>query len=816
MIAIGLWVRTTTRRYLRATIFLVIVAGLSSAVVASSVQAARRSGDAVDRYFAQSRLFDTGISACPPGVDPDSFRSAEDYLEQCSVDDYLEYQRVLEALPAVEAAAVGTTDVVALLDETAPNGWGRIGLAQQSRTDGVAIVAGKPILVAGRVPEASAADEFVLGEAAARMAGIEAGDVVRIASWRQVDLDAGVDGRIPPQTEPIEGRVVGIVRFLDDLQPSQAGSIDGTALPSFLYMPPGWYDAHPEPAATYGGAAVVRLREGPGAVDEFGNSIDGVEGWLAVLFPLGDVDVPSIRRVVDTERRAVLVFAGIAGTATLCFVGLALVRQLRREFAEAATLAALGFTSRDLRVMAVCRTLVIAGPAALLAVIATIGLSWFVPVGLARNLEFDTGIRFDAVALGGVFVLVPLWCVVLAAIVAARVGRRSSVAAPVGPSRVTSTIGRRGAVPAAGISFTRGGSSRAAVGVTATAVAAIVAAGCLVGSLDRVLDQPERYGAWWDVAVGQYSNIEPFEEGVALLKEIPGVRTAAGFYNEEAVVDDVAVPMNASVDIIGRHTPVVASGRAPMAREEIALGRETAHRLDKGIGDEVTIGLNLAGTEPLETTATVVGIAVISNPISAQRAAGDGIYVSPSFLESLEVPFAPQSIAVEIDPRADRAATMSALTSAFSGSMRGAEAQADLANLARLRTVPWLVAALLAVLALTTVVHALVTIVHRHRGDLAVLAAMGLTPGQLRVVAAVTGSAIVGAGLVVGVPLGVVVGRVVWRALADEISIPSGPAHSWVVPAMVVGIGLLLGNIVTAFVSRRSSAQTTADALHVE
>ena len=238
--------------------------------------------------------------------------------------------------------------------------------------------------------------------------------------------------------------------------------------------------------------------------------------------------------------------------------------------------------------------------------------------------------------------------------------------------------------------------------------------------------------------------------------------------------------------------------------------------MGKRIGDEVTVQLDLTGTEPVETTAMVVGIAVISNPISAQRAAGDGIYVSSSFFESLQIPFAPQSIAVEIDPRADRTATMSALTSAFSGSMRGAEAQADLANLARLRTVPWLVAALLAVLALTTVVHALVIIVHRHRGDLAVLAAMGLTPRQLRVVAAVTGSAIVGAGLVVGVPAGVLVGRVVWRALADEISIPSGPVHSWLVPAIVVGVALVLGNVVTSFVSRRSSRLTTAAALHVE
>ena len=572
MIAIGLWVRTTTRRYARATIFLVIVAGLSSAVVAASVQAARRSAESVDRYFAESRLFDTGINVCPPGADPDSFRSAADYLEQCSIDDYIEYARVLASLPAVEAAAVGTIDVVALLDETASNGWGRLGLAFQSRTDGVAIIAGKPIIVAGRLPDPAAGDELTLGEAAARMAGIDAGDMVRIASWRQEDLDAGVDGRIPPQTEPIEGRVVGIVRFLDDVQPTQAGNIAGTVLPSFLYLPPGWHDAHPAPVATYGGAAAVRLRAGPGAVEEFGESIDGVEGWLADLFPIGDADVASIRRVVDTEQRAVLVFAAIAGIATLCFVGLALARQLRRELTEVTTLSALGFTSRDIRLMAVRRSLIVAGPAALLAATVTIGLSWFVPVGMARNLEFDIGVRFDAVVLAGVLVLLPLCGVALAMVVAARITRRSPLAALVSPSRLTNMVGRTRAVPAAGISFARGGSSRAAVGVAAAAVAAIVAAGCLVGSLDRVLDQPERYGAWWDVVVGQYSNNEPFEEGVALLQEVAGVRTAAGFFDEEAVVDGDVVPMTASIDLIGSHTPVVASGRAPVARNEVALG----------------------------------------------------------------------------------------------------------------------------------------------------------------------------------------------------------------------------------------------------
>jgi ABC-type antimicrobial peptide transport system permease subunit len=639
---------------------------------------------------------------------------------------------------------------------------------------------------------------------------------VRVVSWRQEDLDAGIDGRTPPQTEPVEARVVGVVRFLEDVQPVEAGNAAGTVLPSYLFLPPGWHAAHPEPLASYGASSFVRLRGGPAAIAAFREAGEGgLEGWAGAVFPVGDADIDAARRVVDTERRAVLVFAAIAAIATLAFVGLTASRQLRREFSDHRVLAALGFTRTDVLAAAAMRALVIALPAAVLAVAVTIAISPLGPLGLARHLEYERKVRVDLPVLVLLVVAIAVSAVALSAFVTTRLTRARRAPVRRRVSRFGTAAGVS-AVPSAGASFVRSSSSRAAIAVAAAAASALVAANCLVVSLDRVIDEPERYGAWWDVAVGQYSEASAFEHGVSLIGEIDSVRTAAGFYDEVAFVDGQEVAVNVALDIVGRHEPVVTTGRAPVRIDELAMGKETADRLDKEVGDTVELAMDVPGDERVTMTFTVVGIATMSNPINDQRSAGQGVYVSSVFFESLEIPFPPQSIAIEFDPDADRAAAMRAVTERFSGSMRLAEPQADVTNLARLRSVPWLVAALVAILALTTVVHALVVIVHRHRRDLAVLAALGLTRRQQRAATTVAGGLIVGAGLVMGVPVGLLLGRVVWRALADEIDIPSGPAHTWSVSALVLGLGLLVGYAVTTLVSRRALRMPTAEALRVE
>ena len=108
----------------------------------------------------------------------------------------------------------------------------------------------------------------------------------------------------------------------------------------------------------------------------------------------------------------------------------------------------------------------------------------------------------------------------------------------------------------------------------------------------------------------------------------------------------------------------------------------------------------------------------------------------------------------------------------FSGSIREATPQVDVRNLGHLRAVPWLISALIAILALATLIHALVTIVARNRTNLAVLAALGLTRGQRRAVGVFASAALVFVGIVVAIPFGLIVGNLIWRAVTRQNGLP--------------------------------------------
>ena len=76
-----------------------------------------------------------------------------------------------------------------------------------------------------------------------------------------------------------------------------------------------------------------------------------------------------------------------------------------------------------------------------------------------------------------------------------------------------------------------------------------------------------------------------------------------------------------------------------------------------------------------------------------------------------------QSIVIQLDPHRNRAAAIESVRKDFSGSIRTAIPQIDARNLGRLRSVPWLIALLIALLAVATLVHALITMFARNRKD---------------------------------------------------------------------------------------------------
>jgi len=519
--------------------------------------------------------------------------------------------------------------------------------------------------------------------------------------------------------------------------------------------------------------------------------------------------------VIDLQRNAVLVSAAVAVVAAVVFLGLSLTRQLRRESQESRLLLALGLTRRDLHVMNVLRALTIAFLACVVAVPTIVVLSPVGPLGLAHELEFDTGARVDLlVVLTAVLALAVLFAVVGAV---TPVGASDPLRATPSThrSRVDPVLGGIGPVATVGTSVARGHASRAAIAVTAVAVAAGVAAGSLIASYDRLVNSPVRYGAWWDVAVGQHGEQAPVDDAVARLRANPSVVTAAGYLEQSDVmkVDRAPARILALEQYVGHRGPVMARGRAPNRRDEVALGRETAHRIHKSVGDHVT----LVGQNDSRVRAKVVGIAVVNDPVTLDASAGDGAFVVPSVFTQLSGPGSvPQSIVIRLDPTRDRAAAIESVRQDFAGSIREAGPQVAARNLGRLRSVPWLIAALVGFLALATLVHALVTLLGRNRGTLAVLAVLGFLRRQRRGVGLFASVWLVAIGAAIGLPLGLVIGAGVWRAVASGIDLPAGTVVPWRVAVLEVVGAVALAAVVAAAASRRPLRVTPGQQLRAD
>jgi ABC-type lipoprotein release transport system permease subunit len=94
-------------------------------------------------------------------------------------------------------------------------------------------------------------------------------------------------------------------------------------------------------------------------------------------------------------------------------------------------------------------------------------------------------------------------------------------------------------------------------------------------------------------------------------------------------------------------------------------------------------------------------------------------------------------------------------------------APSSLQEVEQVRTLPLFLAGFLALLAVGAVGHALATAVRRRRHDVAVLRAVGMTRMQSRGVVVTQATVLALVGLAAGVPLGVALGRTVWRYVAD-------------------------------------------------
>jgi ABC-type antimicrobial peptide transport system permease subunit len=120
------------------------------------------------------------------------------------------------------------------------------------------------------------------------------------------------------------------------------------------------------------------------------------------------------------------------------------------------------------------------------------------------------------------------------------------------------------------------------------------------------------------------------------------------------------------------------------------------------------------------------------------------------------------------------------------------------------------------VLAIGAVGHALSIAVRRRRHELAVLRALGLTRRQSRLVISTQATLLAIIGLAFGIPLGIALGRILWRAAASTIPLAYNTPWALLALLLIAPVALLAANLLAAWPARRAARLHAGQILRTE
>jgi hypothetical protein len=312
--------------------------------------------------------------------------------------------------------------------------------------------------------------------------------------------------------------------------------------------------------------------------------------------------------------------------------------------------------------------------------------------------------------------------------------------------------------------------------------------------------------------VGNVGSVAQQATTRATLAALPGIR-AVGIKSGTGFAGDANATGFAGEPFLGDVSfGTITKGRAPVARTEIALGRQTMAKLHTRVGQQVVVP---NPNDPSQQfTFDVVGQVVINDAIGARP--GDGALVTNETFDAISPGALSQTYAVWIDPGVDRAATVAALKKAFSTTYIEHSASRRILNLGLVSKQPLLLAAIVGVLAGAALIHALVTSVRRGRRQIGILKTIGFTRGQVVGSVAWHATVLAVTALIIGVPLGVIIGRRVWSTIVDHIGLVSAPAVSIPAIGAVVVLVLVVANLAALGPGIVAARTRTATALRTE
>jgi hypothetical protein len=685
-------------------------------------------------------------------------------------------------------------------------------------------------LLAGHLPDPSAPDQVLASFALQQDDGVRLGTVIRVPFYSTSQASAynnATSVQPRPNGPTLAFQVVGFEASQGEFPAGSGPTYDlwGSQALARSMVP------RTPPSYTY----YVRLRRGAADINRFDTEA-GSEPAKSVPGYLGasslDAVAASVEASVHPQAVGWWALAALAALVGLAVIGQALFRQSNVEKEDFPTMAAIGADRRLLVSLGLARALTVGLIGAAGAVALATALSSLAPLGEARTAEVSTGIHFDAVVLPLGALTTVLAVLALAVWPALRASHNlwsGDLDSTSRRSVIMARLAAAGAPPAAviGVSHALGSKSggapvpvRSALVGTVLAVIALCGTAVFGASLSHLTAAPRLYRDDFQLNFPLYEENRGWEP--ALLKrlledkQVSGITQAiAGF----TAINDVPMGVIVGTAMRGQLLFSTVSGHLPIGAGQIGLGSTTMRQIGAHVGSvvhfstrngavpmrvvsEVSFPVLLAGSVSLGNgalLATAGFLATECSPGPAQarclRAVNGGLNTGGGALVISVVPgpLGQQDLSRYL--KNDQ--SISALPST----------PISLVNFGEAVDFPLIFGVILAAFGAATLAHLLVISVARRRREIGLLKVLGFVDSQVGYVVAWQATTLAGIGIIVGTPLGIVIGRAVWRAFANNLgAVPVSVVPIWLLVALLAGVVVVanLIAIVPAFVATQS------------
>jgi ABC-type lipoprotein release transport system permease subunit len=792
---------------LGSTILLIVLTSLAGGVVLVSVTGARRTDTAMARFLKEFRPDDGELAA-----ESDADAAAIAAWPEVAASGRQSYVLLV---PELRGSVLGAINFFVAGDHRTYRDIDRLHVAR------------------GRMFDYDRADEIVLDEQALKVARLRVGSHVTVRAFtseQNEEILNSAFGHTPaPRGPKARLRVVGVVRRPQDMNLGVEADENMALGDAYGYLPPAFLRTPAGRLAAFASEGIAQLRLRPGTSPEsFARAVAArpvAAGFDAV--PQDKLAAATAQRSIRIQALALLVFGVLAAVAATLIVGQTLSRQVQLDGDRDGVLRALGFTRLQRIGVAIAHAGVVAVIGAAGALAVALALSPLTPIGIGRRAELHPGFEANVaiLACGAIGLVVAI--VSRAAVPAWRAtgpARRDAVGRRGRPAEIAARAGLP-AEAVAGVNFAsesgQGALSpqrTALVGVVVS-VMGIVAALSFLSSLDALAGDTVRQGWNWDVVVGNpNAQLNAADEYTQRLASDASVVADATVSETTLRIAGRFVPVLGWQKSKGDVSPVVLEGRAPASPHEIALATETMRRAGVHIGDPVTIDAGRSRTRTRVVGRVLMpGAAQLDFNVEFSLDRG-AVMTQDGIADLLGESAPPPRLAVlRFAPGSSRTSTVRHLRATFGRILLTEGHDVDVENLNRVRQLPLLLALLLAVIGVGSLAHTLLTSVRRKHRELAVLKTLGFVRRQVAAAVAFYAIALVVVGTVVGVPLGVALGRSAWAIVARQaVGTEPAPIVPIAAVSFVVVGALLITNLLAAWPAWSAGRVRPAAAFRVE